>query len=323
MEKRVIYLKLDRFSQFADMNLMQNDTKKFFELDMMDIPFQSENIGRRFLSAEVDASLTSHVFEDLELYAYYYISLRACYAQNDQNLTTICTSPIFNLTKTNHDYHANRVENVRAKSLDSSSIEVSWDIPQKINSVILTFDINYRIVGNNTDTKTECVPFLKFKTSNRSKIINNLVPGNYSIALAVRSLHASGSLSKEIYVEVEEDLTTFWTLNGLAVLTTVLIVLIVILCCFNRKRQIELLELRENPNYWPTPFIPHDDEFMLQRKSVELIRELGAGHFGQVYEGILRKVDDDGEEALSSVAVKTVSFPCDHSFVWSNFHFLP
>lgn len=309
-----------RLSHLANMDWMKEATRELYMKEMLNLPFEASNMGRDFISAEIKATdmqtATSYTFKDLEFYAFYYVSLRACYQDNEINSSIWCTEPTFNLTKTEHDYMANRVVNVTATSKDSTSIEVSWDIPERINGVILTFEINYQIVGSNSGTKRECVTFKTYKSNNGTQIIENLVPGNYSIEVAVESLQETGSLSRKIYVEVEEDLTTFWTLNGLAQLTLILLVLSIFLYCYNRKSRIELLELRENPGYWPTPLIPHDDELMLKRESVELIRELGAGHFGQVYEGILRKVDDDGEEKLSSVAIKTVS--SKHELWWSS-----
>ena len=57
-----------------------------------------------------------------------------------------------------------------------------------------------------------------------------------------------------------------------------------------------------NPEYVPSVYVP--DEWEVLRKKIELIRELGQGSFGMVYEGIARDVRG---KAQIKCAVKTVN----------------
>lgn len=57
-----------------------------------------------------------------------------------------------------------------------------------------------------------------------------------------------------------------------------------------------------NPEYVPSVYVP--DEWEVPRKKIDLIRELGQGSFGMVYEGLARDIKG---KAQLKCAVKTVN----------------
>lgn len=57
-----------------------------------------------------------------------------------------------------------------------------------------------------------------------------------------------------------------------------------------------------NPEYVSTVYVP--DEWEVPRKNIELIKELGVGGFGMVYEGIAKDIKG---KAQVRCAVKTVN----------------
>lgn len=58
-----------------------------------------------------------------------------------------------------------------------------------------------------------------------------------------------------------------------------------------------------NPDYVSTVYVP--DEWEVPRKQIELLKELGNGTFGMVYEGIAKNIVKGNPEA--HCAVKTVN----------------
>lgn len=70
-----------------------------------------------------------------------------------------------------------------------------------------------------------------------------------------------------------------------------------------------------NPEYVSTVYVP--DDWEVPRKKIELIKELGQGSFGMVYEGIARDIRGKPEIRC---AVKTVNEHATNRFVFLNLY---
>uniref|UniRef100_A0A8D2MH51 Tyrosine-protein kinase receptor n=1 Tax=Zonotrichia albicollis TaxID=44394 RepID=A0A8D2MH51_ZONAL len=131
-----------------------------------------------------------------------------------------------------------------------------------------------------------------------------LQPGNYSAKVRATSLAGNGSWTGlvKFYIlgPAEEESSSFYVL--LTVTPVVLMVLISCLAVFvffyNKKS--------DGDGAIPTPptvYMP--DEWEVSREKITVIRELGQGSFGMVYEGVALGLVTEGEE--TKVALKTVN----------------
>ncbi|KAJ8986209.1 hypothetical protein NQ317_009915, partial [Molorchus minor] len=197
-----------------------------------------------------------------------------------------------------------RKVHITNQSLDTVTIE--WEQPKDPNGVIFTISVQYRRIDiDNAKPTTEC------KTSNNSNngkmddyTIKKLIPGNYSLRIMATSSAGEGQYSPYIYFYIKEP-----TPNTLMVVPVVLIVFLVVLLFLYwlyRKHQKERENMRliqsVNPEYVPSVYIP--DDWEVPRKKIELIKELGQGSFGMVWEGLARDIRGKSEVRC---AIKTVN----------------
>ncbi|NXL68134.1 INSRR protein, partial [Chordeiles acutipennis] len=143
-----------------------------------------------------------------------------------------------------------------------------------------------------------------------------LQPGNYSAKVRATSLAGNGSWTGlvKFYIlgPAEEESGSFYIL--LTVTPVVLMVLISCLAIFaffyNKRRSNDgypsgTLYASVNPEYFSASDMYIPDEWEVSREKITVIRELGQGSFGMVYEGLALGLGTEGEE--TKVALKTVN----------------
>lgn len=288
-------LKHSRNFEIANYNWMRSDIKELFLKELSNADLSKISIGRDYIYEEIPASATNFTFENVEHFSYYYVSIRACYDSNETEAS--CSNPAIILNLTAREYDADRIKNLRAIAVDSNAIELTWDSPSRPNGVILSFTIYFQLVDSDYDAKTLCLTFQQFSQEGQRKRIENLTPGKYSLSVMVRSLAGIGSLSEPIYVEVESNYSIYWIICSFVMILIVLVLLLML-----QKRRLE--SMRDKNPFYTTFVSKPDDGFELERADIELLSELGSGHFGLVFEGILRTREGSG--SFLKVAVKTV-----------------
>lgn len=275
---------------------MKSEIKELFTKELLNENLPKSSIGRDYIYEELSASATNFTFQDVEHFSYYYVSIRACYQSSDEAEVS-CSNPTIILNQTTRDYDADRIKNLKAIAINNNAIELTWQSPSRPNGVILSFTIYFHHVGSDYDARTLCVSYQQFILEVEKKRIENLTPGNYSLSVTVRSLAGVGSISEPIFVEVESSHTIYWIIISLAIILVVLILLLLL--------QKQRLQSQRDKNPFYTTFVSKpDDSFELAREDIELSSELGSGHFGLVFEGILKTAG--GSESTLKVAVKTV-----------------
>lgn len=282
--------------EVANYKWMKDEVKKLFLKELLNDEVSRKSIDREYIYEETEASSTSFTFNDLNPFAYYFISIRACYQVTNDEVS--CFNPTIALNQTGRDYDADRIKNLQSRAVGNHVIELTWEPPSRPNGVILSFTIYFQLVGANDDAKTLCLSFQQYILEGRRKRIENLTPGKYSLSVMVRSLAGVGSLSESIYVDVESSYSIYWIISTLAI-----ILLLLILLLFVQKRRLESLR-KKHPKLYATFINKPDDGYELEREDIELLNELGSGHFGLVFEGILRNREESG--SFLKVAVKTV-----------------
>lgn len=154
-----------------------------------------------------------------------------------------------------------------------------------------------------------CITRRDFTNAGNSYILKDLPSGNYSVKVRATSLAGYGAYTEMKYFYIEEYgmLSTFWILFWSILSSVVMLSSLAIFYVFKRRsmRNVPSMKLiaTVNPEYVSTTYVP--DEWEVPRKKIQLLRELGNGSFGMVYEGLAKDVVKGTPEVRC--AVKTVN----------------
>uniref|UniRef100_A0A673BQU2 Tyrosine-protein kinase receptor n=1 Tax=Sphaeramia orbicularis TaxID=375764 RepID=A0A673BQU2_9TELE len=182
---------------------------------------------------------------------------------------------------------------------ETHSVLIKWNAPRSPNGLIILYEVFYRRVGD-TEVLTVCVSRPAYLKTGGTKL--SLVhPGNYSVRIRATSLAGNGSFTEPTYFFMpnsESESHTLYTKGT--------------------KRKQPLYILAETPifirantlNGLHELFCPFErlyvpDEWEVPREKITVLRELGQGSFGMVYEGIAKDIVKGDPE--TRVAVKTVN----------------
>lgn len=181
-----------------------------------------------------------------------------------------------------------------------------WHPPIDPNGIIVKYDI--QIHTENVETGANRLHCLG--RGNTSFVVPHLPSGNYSIHVRATSLFGPGNYTEKSFFVVAEP--TNGATQYLYILITFLSVAILGLpiYCYARKRwcpaavpAIKLIS-NINPDYHPASYIP--DEWEVPRENIKILKELGQGSFGMVYEGIIQNCPRSGIPE-QQCAIKTVN----------------
>uniref|UniRef100_A0A8C3PF28 Tyrosine-protein kinase receptor n=1 Tax=Chrysemys picta bellii TaxID=8478 RepID=A0A8C3PF28_CHRPI len=215
------------------------------------------------------------VISQLRHFTEYRIDIHAC---NHAAHTVGCSAATFVFARTMPEVEADNIPgNVTWEPASKNSVLLRWEEPKNPNGLILKYEIKYS--RENEVTTVVCVSRHRYAKYGGVHLAL-LQPGNYSAKVRATSLAGNGSWTGLIKFYIlgpaEEESGGFYVL-----LTVMPIVLMVVI----------------------TLYIP--DEWEVSRDKITVIRELGQGSFGMVYEGIAQGIEKEDEE--TKVALKTVN----------------
>ena len=251
----------------------------------------TNSLGKEYIYAETGPNESEFTFKNVLNFAYYYVTIRACYGNH---LNPDCSDPTLILTQTEEDRDTDAVENLTAEPF-GSQFKLSWDQPKNPNGLILYFLVKiYEII------ETEiCITYQEYVENGRKVIVAGIQPDLFTVSM--RSVGSDWNLKP---VEVKTRiLKSPWKIY-LLFLILVIVIIVMASYLFWLKRKMNQFKQRINPNYpvFVKPYEP-DDNNEVARESVELSNEIGKGNFGKVFEGTLRTADG----GIQSVAVKTIN----------------
>ncbi|NWH39404.1 INSR protein, partial [Chloropsis hardwickii] len=145
-----------------------------------------------------------------------------------------------------------------------------------------------------------CVSRKHFASESGCKL-RGLQPGNYSVRIRATSLAGNGSWTEPTYFYVADycEFILFSTFNPWQKVRLFLEVGCSKRCTESHRERCSA----QNVPLCPTVYVP--DEWEVPRDKITLLRELGQGSFGMVYEGIAKDIVKGEPE--TRVAVKTVN----------------
>uniref|UniRef100_A0A8C4FGT1 Tyrosine-protein kinase receptor n=1 Tax=Dicentrarchus labrax TaxID=13489 RepID=A0A8C4FGT1_DICLA len=163
---------------------------------------------------------------------------------------------------------------------------IKWNAPHSPNGLIILYEVFYKKVGD-TEVHTVCVSRPAYLKSGGTKLSPGQ-PGNYSVRVRATSLAGNGSFTETTYFFIFQLLRCFLWLY---------------------YRQTEgptgPLIASSNPEYLSANDVYVPDEWEVPRDKITVLRELGQGSFGMVYEGIAKDIVKGDPD--TRVAVKTVN----------------
>nr|XP_018916405.1 PREDICTED: insulin-like peptide receptor [Bemisia tabaci]XP_018916406.1 PREDICTED: insulin-like peptide receptor [Bemisia tabaci] len=253
---------------------------------------------------------TSLTIGNLKHYTDYNVHIRACREkdENDQLNSSLCSMDAVISVKTaglpSADDLRNPVYEVKPANKSQTFVFLHWTDPPEPNGAIVSYHVEYRRTDVEALKITQCIPRKDFQNST-SPVRIVLYPGNYSMRIRADSLFGPGKYSEEININIKETGSVF--MNIIISLLCVLVIVIGTGLCLRRKYGNDFpnskLIASVNPEYVPTVYIA--DEWEVPRENIEILRELGQGSFGMVYEGIARDIVPN--EPVKPCAVKTVN----------------
>uniref|UniRef100_A0A3B5A4N8 Tyrosine-protein kinase receptor n=1 Tax=Stegastes partitus TaxID=144197 RepID=A0A3B5A4N8_9TELE len=250
-------------------------------------------------------SKESTVISNLHHFTSYKIEIMACNHPTDLKR---CSMATYVSARTMPEEKADDIPGAVTHEIVTSEppdVLIKWNAPRSPNGLIILYEVFYRRVGDSED-HTACVSRPAYLKSNGTKL-SLVQPGNYSVRVRATSLAGNGSFTEVTYFFMPNpDPGLVWIVIGP--------VICFILSHFNTadvfcSRQTEgpLGDLITSPN--PEYFSANDmyvpDEWEVPREKITLLRELGQGSFGMVYEGIAKDIVKGDPE--TRVAVKTVN----------------
>uniref|UniRef100_A0A452GZ72 Tyrosine-protein kinase receptor n=1 Tax=Gopherus agassizii TaxID=38772 RepID=A0A452GZ72_9SAUR len=240
------------------------------------------------------------VISQLRHFTEYRIDIHAC---NHAAHTVGCSAATFVFARTMPELEADNIPgNVTWEPASKNSVLLRWEEPKNPNGLILKYEIKYS--RENEVTTVVCVSRHRY-AKYRGVHLALLQPGNYSAKVRATSLAGNGSWTGLIkFYILGPGMYLGWcsSISPHEALTFVLL--------FPPRRNNDgypsgTLYASVNPEYFSTSDMYIPDEWEVSRDKITVIRELGQGSFGMVYEGIAQGIEKEDEE--TKVALKTVN----------------
>lgn len=281
--------------------------------DMGRLGDENKEPDRREGQIILNVTSTTAVISQLHHFAEYRISVRACreLEEGESQNTTNCSDWSIDTVRTLRKVGADdiNIANVTVEVLNqtSGSVKLKWAEPVNPNGMIVTYQVEYKredIV--NYKAQEECIVRNVYLADGHSYTLSKLQPGNYSFRIRATSLYGEGSYTSRKYFYIQESTSSSLELV-VGVLGGVIVFVLIVLgmVIYMRHKYVStlpsMLIASVNPEYVQTMYVP--DEWEVPREKIKLLRELGQGSFGMVWEGVY--YHKNGEE--KPCAVKTVN----------------
>lgn len=256
---------------------------------------------------------------NLTHYSLYTISVQACREllqdEREQGVQFNCSVKSFTSARTTASKDADDIDssrlNIETVNQTAGSVKLRWEEPPDPNGEILNFIIEYRCLDRETyGAKEECITRKQYIENQKSHTLEKLHPGNYSLRIRATSIAGYGNFTQLQYFYIKEPPSSVAVELVIMIVVGSCIICIVLsaMVVYMRRKYVPgvsnmKLIASVNPEYVPTVYVP--DEWEVPRKKIELLKELGQGSFGMVYEGIGRDIVDGQREIRC--AIKTVN----------------
>ncbi|XP_061594290.1 insulin receptor b [Cololabis saira] len=250
----------------------------------------------------------SAVISNLHHFTSYKIEIMACNHPKDIKR---CSMATYVSARTMPEEKADDIPGLVTHDImttETPYVFIKWNAPLSPNGLIILYEVFYKKVGD-SETQTVCVSRPAYLKTGGTKL-TLVQPGNYSVRVRATSLAGNGSFTETTYFYMPNPHSGLvWIVSGPVICFILLLFVGGGVFVIVKKRQTEgpLGDLITSPN--PEYFSANDmyvpDEWEVPRDKIQLLRELGQGSFGMVYEGIAKDIVKGDPD--TRVAVKTVN----------------
>ncbi|KAM4690059.1 insulin receptor-related protein [Rhinophrynus dorsalis] len=252
------------------------------------------------------------VISNLRHFTEYRIDIHACNHAAD---IVGCSAATFVFARTMQDPLAdNIVGNITWELAGKNAIMMKWTEPPNPNGLILKYEIKYKRDQEEGPSTVVCVSRQKFQR-HKGVHLSLLQPGNYSARIRATSLAGNGSWTEPtgffILGPDEQSENLYLLLKVMPIILLVIIAFLAVFIFFYNKRGNNdaypngTLYASVNPEYFSASDMYVADEWEFPRENITIIKELGQGSFGMVYEGVAKDIVKG--EPVTRVALKTVN----------------
>ncbi|BFZ01768.1 hypothetical protein BsWGS_04807 [Bradybaena similaris] len=262
---------------------------------------------------------TRVVLQNLQNFQEYNIEVQACHDTdaNQPGETKLCSNRALTSGRTKPSLIKDSIQEstieVKIVVNMTSDVIISWKPPPEPNGLILRYNIFYKRANlENLVPQLTCVNSREFMR-NSGVHLTGLDHGNWTFQINAVSLAGNGSLTSEKFfivphLPVEEETDSVIIIITAVIITVTVIIIITSILSFLRFRLHKgvLTVISPNINYVSSDQMYTIDDWEVDRDKIKLIRELGQGAFGMVYEGVAKGLGDNPDKE-TKVAVKTIS----------------
>uniref|UniRef100_A0A8C9WPM5 Tyrosine-protein kinase receptor n=1 Tax=Scleropages formosus TaxID=113540 RepID=A0A8C9WPM5_SCLFO len=231
---------------------------------------------RHFTSYQIEIQACNHPMDPARCSMTAYVSARTMPEEKADDIVAPITFEVL-------DYH----------------VHIRWQEPRAPNGMIILYEVMYKRQGDSE--LHHCVSRLSYTVDGGCKL-RVVHPGNYTVKIRATSLAGNGSWTEPRHFVVQNPRkdscsSKLLPLAGLR--------LVSLLERHRARGPTGPLYASSNPEYLSANDVYVPDEWEVPRDKIVLLRELGQGSFGMVYEGVARDIVKG--ESETRVAVKTVN----------------
>ncbi|KAM3876410.1 insulin receptor b [Diretmus argenteus] len=250
----------------------------------------------------------STVISNLHHFTSYKIEILACNHPTD---ATRCSMATYVSARTMPEEKADDIPGPVTHEMipdEPNSVFIKWQAPRSPNGLIILYELFYRKVGD-LEVHTACVSRPAYIKSGGTKL-RLMHPGNYSVRIRATSLAGNGSFTDTThFFMLDKDTSVMKIVIGPVICFILLLFVGGGVFMIFKKKQTEgptgPLIASSNPEYLSANDVYVPDEWEVAREKIAVLRELGQGSFGMVYEGLAKDIVKG--EPDTRVAVKTVN----------------
>ncbi|XP_051944822.1 insulin receptor a [Hippocampus zosterae] len=248
----------------------------------------------------------STVISNLRHFTSYQIEIHACNHPTD---AARCSMAAYVSARTMPEDKADDITGPITYEVSDMIAHITWQEPAAPNGMIILYEVNYKRIGDSEELH-HCVSRSMYKATRGCKL-RVMHAGNYTVRIRATSLAGNGSWTNPTYFYVQDardPLNIAKIVIGPVICVLVLFAALAGFAMF-KKSQTQgpsgPIYASSNPEYLSANDMYEEDEWEVAREKIKILRELGQGSFGMVYEGIAKDiVKGEGE---TRVAVKTVN----------------
>ncbi|KAM6989216.1 insulin receptor-like [Tautogolabrus adspersus] len=249
----------------------------------------------------------STVISSLRHFTSYQIEIHACNHPTD---AARCSMAAYVSARTMPEDKADDVTGPINYDVAENTVLITWQEPAAPNGMIILYEVNYKRLGDSEELHY-CVSRNMYKATRGAKL-KVMHPGNYTVRIRATSLAGNGSWTEPTYFYVQDASDPLYFVK---IVIGPILCFVLVLCMavagfiIFRKSQTQgpsgPIYASSNPEYLSANDVYEEDEWEVARDKINILRELGQGSFGMVYEGIAKDIIKGEGDTL--VAVKTVN----------------